>query len=91
MNYPWIIQGGQKNPTGSTGLVTNLPKTMKDRNYVCIISPSGSDNDTGGWSDLQGAICGGESTYTYGKSETSFRISCTSTIGLNWIVLGYAM
>jgi len=84
----WVEQGGVKEPAGDTSVVISLPVTMADKHYTCIISPSGNDNDTGGWGDLQAVICGAASTYQYGKAETKFRISCVSTVGINWQVSG---
>lgn len=88
----WVEQGGVINPTNSTGLVINLPVSMANSNYTCCISPAGNDNDTGGWGDLQAVICGASSSgYTYGKSSTSIRLSCTSSVGINWFVAGTSL
>ncbi|MBR2009557.1 MAG: hypothetical protein IJ936_05475, partial [Peptococcaceae bacterium] len=85
----WVEQGGIKNPVSSTGLIINLPVTMMNSNYTCIISPAGNDNDTEGWSTLQAVLCGALSSgFTYGKSTTSIRLSCAATVGINWFVAG---
>lgn len=84
----WIEQGGNL-VTSATSMVVTLPTSFANRTYSMILTPGGNDSDTGGWADLQGVLCGASSTYNYGKNESSFRISCTSGICINWLAAGY--
>lgn len=86
----WVEQGGTIQTTSATSYVQNLPITMTDKQYTCVVNPTGNDNDTGGWDTLKCVLCGGPTEYNSGKNETHFRLSCTSGIGFEWYVSGMA-